>query len=173
MEYIAYKCCVFSTILILNSVMPTISSSNGYCSKDYVCNNALDVNFKNAKHLLCYHNCQPTAQCGRTTILCNSDKFRETILNLHNRLRSEEAQGRSSDPENTIANMKALSYDLDREFLAYCTSSMCTGQPNDEVGCKSPTNGKALLIEHVLNTVKPFSSEINFDDDQLLETVSV
>lgn len=80
------------------------------------------------EHLVCKNYrraCRPSIRCGLDEHGEMTQSDRKEILLTHNVLRNEMAQGESKWQNLTVANMNAMSYNMELEFVAQCWTNRC------------------------------------------------
>nr|XP_023024173.1 venom allergen 5-like [Leptinotarsa decemlineata] len=104
------------------------ASDNKYCQ--FSCNGSA--------HTVCNREkekCDAGPLCGSEFKYIElTDDDRQFILDLHNNLRNEIASGQHLSPP--AANMNALSYNKELEFIAHCWANACNGKPLKHDVCR-------------------------------------
>ncbi|CAH0554662.1 unnamed protein product [Brassicogethes aeneus] len=67
-------------------------------------------------------NCSPVKDC---TVHPMTDEIRNSIVDLHNRVRSRLATGKEPLYPKEVANMREMSYDMELEKMAECHANKC------------------------------------------------
>ncbi|KAG5886662.1 hypothetical protein JTB14_009480 [Gonioctena quinquepunctata] len=99
--------------LYLFSLCTFFELNESSCEEDW-------PNCDSVQNIVCETNCQTKSALY---ILTSDEKFRRWILDEHNKLRSNVAQGNETSGGNgEAANMMALSYEVELEYLAGCVA---------------------------------------------------
>ncbi|CAH1173570.1 unnamed protein product [Phaedon cochleariae] len=116
---------VSDCIIIFIHILSAGAFHNKYCQLQC---------FENLTNTVCTRGdqkCGPDPVCGtdfRVIKLSNDD--RQYILDIHNYLRNKVALGHEKRGEQpSAANMNAMSYDRELEFIAQCWANACKGNP--------------------------------------------
>ncbi|KAG5886661.1 hypothetical protein JTB14_009479 [Gonioctena quinquepunctata] len=92
--------------------------------------------------------CERGGQCNsieNCTMINLDEKFRRLVLEEHNKIRNNVAQGQETRGGNgEAANMMVLSYDLALEYTAACKANQCGGGFDDCRRTKNYTAGQNM-----------------------------
>ncbi|KAK9892786.1 hypothetical protein WA026_021977 [Henosepilachna vigintioctopunctata] len=120
--YLSISCDKIVRILLLLS-FAELTIAKDYCS----------INCRDHVHSVCQrkHQCGPINGC----ITIESDvAFREHMVKAHNEFRNKIASGSMKGPYGNMGatNMKAISYDLELEYIATCWNNVCNQLKHDD-----------------------------------------
>ncbi|KAJ8912259.1 hypothetical protein NQ315_008850 [Exocentrus adspersus] len=110
------------------------SSSSVGASKSRYCRLPCELFIEPVSHTVCdrsLEKCGAASNCGSDfRVVKLDDDDRQYILDIHNYLRNKVALGyekRGFQPQ--AANIKAMSYNKELEFIAQCWANTCNGNP--------------------------------------------
>ncbi|KAF5308252.1 hypothetical protein FQR65_LT06245 [Abscondita terminalis] len=135
-------------------------------SANYFC----ELTCPRGPNTVCLRNdlkCSASSACGtKFKMMPFDDRTRNLILNLHNELRNELALGNDKRGGNGVAaNMRALSYDKEIEFVAQCYANACRDMGNHD---KCRRTKKFKSVGQNMYALEA-SDSFNFNDDKWIK----
>ncbi|CAG9859098.1 unnamed protein product [Phyllotreta striolata] len=112
---------------LLGNLGPSLAGRHPNYFCDLPCKNVLGSYFMNTACQRQNVMCQGGQKCGEEfKVVALNDTDRQYMLDIHNYLRNKVAMGRETrGSQPTAANMNALSYNKELEFMAQCWINEC------------------------------------------------